>query len=143
MRTIIIIFAIAFSFLTPAQAQNMQQEQKEMRRKNHNPLDPPIEKKTVIQLFKLRGYTDSTQLTFSDLATCKMTCLSLNEKDIRNVLKHGNVNVKRSDISSSEKKFAVESDNHGRFRVIVAPNGNALFIITVNEISKTIDCTCK
>lgn len=121
----------------------MQQEQREMRRKNHNPFDVPPEKQKVSQVFKLRGYTDSTQLTFSDLAACKMSCLSLNESNIRQVLKEGNVNIKRSEIALPEKTFVVESGDSRRINVIVIPKGYTLFVVTVNQMDSKFTCTCK
>ena len=123
-------------------AQNLQQEQKEMRRKYHNPYEQS-EKTRNVKVFKLRGYTDSTQLIFFSGATCRMACIPIDESGVRKVLKEGVVNVSRSDIASAEKTFAVEYDQGGKVRVIVKPHGNALEVITVYPIDKKIDCDCK
>ena len=124
-------------------AQNLQQEQRELRRKNNNPFEPPVEKTIVSQVFKLRGYSDSTQLVFSALANCKMSCLVIDEKEVRTVLKEGLVNVSRSNVTSAEKTFAVEYNSGKKLRVVVTPKGYSLMVITVNPIEKKVECDCK
>ena len=124
-------------------AQNQQQVQRELRRRNNNPFDAGKETNKTIQAFKLKGYTDSTQLVFSELATCKMTCLSIDEKEVRTVLRSGLVNVGRSDVASANKTFAVEYDSGKNLRVVVSPRGYTLLVITVYPIGKKIDCDCK
>jgi hypothetical protein len=139
----LILTLLILSFCFGANAQNLQQEQREMRRKNNNPYVPPVEKTKVSQVFKLRGYTDSTKLIFSAMASCKMTCLSIDEKDVRTVLKEGLVNVSRSDVASAEKTFAVEYDSGKKLRVVVTPIGYSLLVVTVNTIDKKVECDCK
>ena len=140
-KLILILIFLSGSFALSAQT--LQQEQKEMRRKYNNPYEGQTQKTKTVQTFKLRGYTDSTQLQYSKMASCKMTCLSVDENAIRTVLKEGTVNVSRSDIASPEKVFAVEYDNGEKLRVVVSPRGASLFVITVNPINKKAECDCK
>ena len=141
-RKFLLTFIIS-CFCFGAVAQTLQQEQRELKRKNNNPFEPPVERTKVSQVFKLRGYTDSTQLIFSAMANCKLACLSIDEKDVRRVLKEGLVNVSRSDVASAEKIFAVEYDSGKKLRVVVTPNGNILIVVTVNPIDKKVECDCK
>ena len=139
-RIVSTIILLCFTF--GLNAQNLQQEQRELRRKYNNPYEQTGKTKTV-QVFKLRGYNDSTQLLFSALATCRMTCNSLDEAAIRKVLKEGLVNVRRSDLESEQKTFAVEDDPGKKLRVVVEPQGNALLVVTVYPIEKKMTCDCK
>ena len=133
---------IFFTFPVTLFAQNLQQEQREMRRKYNNPYLGENEKSKNVTVFKLRGYTDSTRLILSDLATCKMICFSILLVEIREVLKDGLVNVRRSHITSADKTFAVEYNAGKKLRVIVRPEGSALVIVTVYPNYKTTNCDC-
>ena len=144
MQSVKFLLALLFaSFSLALSAQTLQQEQREMRRKYNNPMAPPVEQTKVSQVFKLRGYTDSTQIAFSPIASCKMSCLSLEEKDVRLVLKEGLVNTKLSDVASSEKKFVVDYDSGKKLRVSVTPRGYSLFVVSVSQIAQKDGCDCK
>lgn len=143
MQTKLLLIVVMLCLGSVSIAQNLQQEQRELRRKNNNPFESPVEKTKVSQVFKLRGYTDSTQLVFSAMANCKMSCLGIDEKEVRTVLKEGLVNVSRSDVTSAEKTFEVEYNSGKKLRVVVTPKGYLLIVITVNPIEKKIECDCK
>lgn len=138
----LLLIILIHCFYESASCQIIQAEQRELRRKNNNPFAPPTEKTKGTEVYKFRGYTDSTQLIYTSMATCKMACIQVEDKDVRAVLKEGMVNIKRSKLTNSEKSFAVEYDNGKKLRVIVAPKGYALTVITVNPIDYTAECDC-
>jgi hypothetical protein len=123
-------------------AQTRSQEYREQRRRNQQEPQEVIQQNTT---FKLRGYTDSTKLYFTKMATCKMECLTVSEAELRSVLKDGLVNVERSELDTPEKKFAIEgmSSDGKELRVIAVPKGNALLMITVIRTDKKEQCDCK
>jgi uncharacterized DUF497 family protein len=126
----------------PLLAQTRSQEYREQKRRNQQEPQEVITQQTT---FKLRGYTDSTQLMFTKNATCKMECLTISEADVRQVLKDGLVNTERSELDQPEKKFAVEgaASESKTLRVVVVPKGNALLLITVIRIDKKENCDCR
>jgi len=124
-------------------AQTRSEEGKEIVRKYNNPYAPKISRAHPIE-YKLYGYTDSTQLIFTDAANCKMSCLSMDEKRLRAILKNGIVNVSKSELRSNPKKYAVEYQYSGKFyRTVVIPNKKALMVTSVTKPYNKIDCNCE
>ena len=95
--------------------------------------------------YRLKGYTDSTGLSFSRTANCRMDCLKVSEADVRLVLKNGEATLgKPKDSASHDKIYIIEGDlvSRQKIRIIATPRGNNLFIISVLPSEKRIDCDC-
>jgi hypothetical protein len=48
------------------------------------------------------------------IVDCNMSCLSIDEKRLRAILKNGIVNVSKSELRSNPKKYAVEYQYSGK-----------------------------
>ncbi len=136
--TTILVFSALFSV-----AQTPYEEAREKQRKYNNPYAPNISRAHPVE-YKLYGYTDSTQLIFTAAANCKMSCLSIDEKSLRAILKNGIVNVSKSELRSNPKKYAVEYQYSGKiYRTVVIPNKKALMVTSVTKPYNKTDCNCE
>lgn len=93
--------------------------------------------------FKLYGYTDSTQILYSNTIGCKMVCLDIDETKLRQILKEGIVNVELSNLRSNPKKYTVDhffgSSLH---RVRVVPMNTSLKVMSLEKHRNNSQCDC-
>jgi hypothetical protein len=98
------------------------------------------------RIYVLRGFTDSTQLNFTKQSDCEFKCIGISDAFLRSILRNGIVDITKSQLDKNDSPFyAVEAtaDNGESFRVIASPDGEALKIISVQELFKKNNCDCK
>ena len=120
------------------------QEARETRERNATQV--PKWEITEEKIYKLKGYTDSTQLNFTRSSDCEFRCLELKDAELRSILLYGLVNLERSDLDHKPfPVYAVEAtaDSGEKFRISSTPDGNALKIISLQRLDKRIKCDCK
>jgi hypothetical protein len=85
------------------------------------------------------------RLIFTRHARCRMDCRHITEPEIREVLDSGTINYAKSEPDARpDPKYAVESytEEHQHLRIIVAPSGDKLIIITCIELGVEWQCHC-
>lgn len=74
-----------------------------------------------------------------------MDCRHITEEEIKEILKTGAVNYRKSGIGSKgDSTFALEGYSHENqhIRVVVAPESDGLVVITCIDLNKEWPCNC-
>jgi len=85
------------------------------------------------------------RLIFTRHARCRMDCRHITKKEILEVLDSGTINYAKSEPDAKpDPKYAVEdyTDERQHLRIIVAPSGEKLIIITCIELDVEWQCHC-
>ena len=84
---------------------------------------------------------------FSKHAKCRMGCRHIDETEIKEILEKGSINYKKSVLNGDpcRRKFAVEGPTREgqRLRVIFAPCGNEMTVVTCIDLGVEWTCDCK
>ena len=85
---------------------------------------------------------------FTKHARCRMTCRSITQKEVKEIVRKADVNYNKSELDAARgPKYAVEgytSKDRQHIRVIVAPKQRHLSIVTVIDLDKEWECpSCK
>lgn len=85
---------------------------------------------------------------FTKHARCRMTCRSITQKEVKEIVRKADVNYTKSDLDAAQgSKYAIEgytSKDRQHIRVIVAPKQRHLSIVTVIDLDKNWECpSCK
>jgi hypothetical protein len=84
---------------------------------------------------------------YSKHAKCRMDCRHIDETEIKEILETGSINFHKSALNGEpcRRKFAVEgSTKEGqRLRVIFAPCGNEMTVVTCIDLGVEWACACK
>jgi hypothetical protein len=84
---------------------------------------------------------------FSKHAKCRMGCRHIDETEIKEILEKGSINYKKSILNGDpcRRKFAVEGPTREgqRLRVIFAPCGNEMTVVTCIDLGVEWTCDCK
>jgi hypothetical protein len=76
-----------------------------------------------------------------------MNCRHIDESEVKELLKDGNINYSKSDLDSDacHKRYALEgySLDSQQLRIIVAECNNELTVITVIDLGKEWPCKCE
>lgn len=90
---------------------------------------------------------DPSYIHYSKHARCRMACRHIGETEIREILQTGEINYRKSELTGDvcHKKYAVEGYSHGRqhLRVIFAPCGNELTVVTCIDLGTEWPCDCE
>jgi hypothetical protein len=92
-----------------------------------------------------RPFDPDGQLIYTRHARCRMDCRHITAREIHEILDSGNINYEKSEPQGHpDPKFAVEGyTNEGQhLRIIVAPEGHKLIIITCIELGVEWSCDC-
>lgn len=95
---------------------------------------------------EIEGFNrNTTNLVFSKHARCRMDCRKIDESEIRGILKNGTVNKKKIQRDKRGMTYPVEGTTHDgqRVRIVFAPKGDALVVVTVIDLGKEWSCDCK
>ena len=88
-----------------------------------------------------------THFHYSKHAKCRMACRHIDETEIADILKNGSINYKKSELQSDEcrKKYAIEgySKDNQHLRVIFAPCGSDVTVVTCIDIGVEWTCDCR
>lgn len=86
------------------------------------------------------------KMHYSKHARCRMSCRHIDEQEIQSILETGTINYKKSELGGEEcrKKYAVEgiSKDQQRLRVIFAPCGNEMTVVTCIDLGVEWECHC-
>jgi hypothetical protein len=91
------------------------------------------------------SFRDTTHLILTKHVECRMDCRHITEEEIKEILKTGKVNYRKSGIGSKgDSTFALEGYSHENqhIRVVVAPENDGLVVITCIDLNKEWPCNC-
>lgn len=115
-----------------------------VRRCNNKPKEES-EQKTTKQKTQ-RGLNRNPQnLKYSKHARCRMDCRHITDAEVKQVLKNGVINYKKSELNNDDchKKYAVEDyANKQHLRIVFAPCGNTVTVVTCIDLEKEWQCAC-
>ena len=86
------------------------------------------------------------RLIFTKHARCRMDCRHITTHEIEEILDKGTINYGKSEPDARpDPKYAVEgySDEQQHLRIIIAPEGEKLIVITCIELGVEWSCNCK
>jgi hypothetical protein len=86
-------------------------------------------------------------LHYSKHARCRMDCRHIDEAEIKDILERGSINYRKSELQGEprSKKYAVEgqSKDGQKLRIIFAPCGNQMTVVTCIDLGVEWACDCK
>lgn len=112
----------------------------------------PAEEKTTTTQKKtpaVRGLNRAPErINYSKHARCRMACRHIDEQEVEDILRHGTINYKKSDIGDlpdCKRRYAVEGTTRDkqRVRIIFAPCKQDVTVVTVIDIGTEWPCDCK
>ena len=74
-----------------------------------------------------------------------MDCRHIDESEVREILQKGTINYAKSQLNDKpDPKYAVEGSTHDgqQVRIIFAPSGRGMVVITVIDLEKEWLCAC-
>jgi len=87
-----------------------------------------------------------SHIKYSKHAKCRMECRHIDEREIKDVIEHGEINYKKSNLQNDDchKRYAVEgfSKEQQHLRIIVAGCNDELTVITCIDLGKQFECHC-
>jgi len=92
------------------------------------------------------GFNRNTStLIFSKHAKCRMDCRNIDESEIKEILIKGKINHQKIQRDKRGMTYPVEGLTHDnqRVRIVFAPKGDALVVVTVIDLGKDWSCDCK
>lgn len=86
-----------------------------------------------------------TNLIFSKHAHCRMDCRHIDESEIMEILRNGTINKKKIQSDKRGMTYPVEGYTHDKqhVRIVFAPKGDALVVVTVIDLDTEWKCDCK
>ena len=75
-----------------------------------------------------------------------MACRDITEAEVKETLKEGKINYNKSQLQTSDckKRYAVEDIVNGqRVRIVFAPCGNEVTVVTCIDLEKEWRCSCE
>jgi len=88
---------------------------------------------------------NATHIIFSKHAQCRMACRKIDESEVKDILKNGKINHKKIQRDKRGATFPVEGytrDNQ-QVRIVFAPKGETLVVVTVIDLDTEWKCDCK
>ena len=95
---------------------------------------------------EVEGFNRNTEnLIFSKHAKCRMDCRKIDESEIREILKNGQINYKKIQNDKRGKTYPVEGYTHDKqhVRIVFAPKDDGLVVVTVIDLDTEWSCDCK
>lgn len=92
------------------------------------------------------GFNRNTEnLIFSKHAQCRMDCRKIDEAEVKAILKNGKINHKKIQSDKRGKTYPVEgfTKDKQHVRIVFAPKGDALVVVTVIDLETEWKCDCK
>lgn len=87
------------------------------------------------------------RILYSKHAQCRMECRFIDSSEVRQILREGNINYKKSEIGNRpdcKRKYAVEgiTRDRQRVRIIFVPCRDFMTVVTVIDIGREWPCPC-
>ena len=88
---------------------------------------------------------NATKIIFSKHAKCRMDCRKIDESEVKEILKSGKINHKKIQSDKRGKTYPVEGYTHDKqhVRIVFAPKGDGLIVVTVIDLDTEWACDCK
>jgi hypothetical protein len=85
------------------------------------------------------------RIEYTQHARCRMACRHIDESEVQEILEKGVINVNKIEKDAKGKKFPLEGITHDNqnVRIVFAPEGNRMVVITVIDLGKDWDCDCR
>src|SRR5690242_11966767 len=88
-----------------------------------------------------------SQIIYTKHARCRMSCRHINQTEVMEILKDGEINYRKSELNNKDcyKKFAVEgfTKEHQHLRIIFAPCEDEEVVVTVIDLETEWSCDCE
>ena len=119
--------------------------------RNCNSSNTSTKKKTTTNeeaTYTQRGLNrNPSNINYSKHAKCRMDCRKIDEVEIKDILKNGIINYKKSELQGADckKKYAVEglSKDDQKLRIVFAPCGTEITVVTCIDLHKEWECSCE
>jgi hypothetical protein len=84
-------------------------------------------------------------IIFSKHAKCRMDCRKIDESEVKEILKNGKINYEKIQSDKRGMTYPVEgyTKDEQHVRIVFAPKGNALVVVTVIDLETEWKCDCK
>ena len=95
---------------------------------------------------EVEGFNRNTNnIIFSKHAKCRMDCREIDESEVKEILKSGRINYKKIQSDKRGKTYPVEGYTHDKqhVRIVFAPKGDGLVVVTVIDLETEWTCDCK
>lgn len=95
---------------------------------------------------EVEGFNRNTSnLIFSKHAKCRMDCRKIDESEVREILKNGTINHKKIQSDKRGMTYPVEGYTLDKqhVRIVFAPKGDGLVVVTVIDLDTEWKCDCK
>ena len=85
-----------------------------------------------------------TNIVYSKHARCRMDCRHIDESEVREILANGTLNYNKIEENAEGKTYPLEGVTHDNqhVRIVFAPHGNELVVVTVIDLGKEWQCNC-
>lgn len=87
----------------------------------------------------------TARLIFSKHARCRMDCRHIDESEVREILDKGSINYNKIEEDARGKSYPLEGVTHDnqRVRIVFAPKGDELVVVTCIDLDRDWSCDCK
>lgn len=85
------------------------------------------------------------RIIYSSHAQCRMKCRHIDESEVLEILETGKINESRIEQDDRGETYPLEGITHDNqfVRVVFAPKGKELVVVTVIDLNKDWYCDCK
>jgi hypothetical protein len=85
-----------------------------------------------------------SNIVYSKHAKCRMECRHIDESEVKEILKDGTLNYTKIEEDSQGKTYPLEGETHDKqhVRIVFAPHGNELVVVTVIDLDTEWPCDC-
>jgi len=106
------------------------------------------DKNTTTTIKEQRGLNrNPSQINYSKHAKCRMDCRHIDETEVKDILKNGTVNYRKSELDAGncKKRYAVEgySKDNQHLRVVFAPCESEVTVVTCIDLDTEWECHCE
>lgn len=87
---------------------------------------------------------NSTHLTYSKHAKCRMECRHIDQAEVEDILKRGEINYEKIEESVKGKSYPLEGVTRDKqhVRIVFAPQQQEIVVVTVIDLDKEWQCDC-
>ena len=85
-----------------------------------------------------------SNIVYSKHARCRMDCRHIDESEVKEILADGTLNTSKIEEDAQGKTYPLEGITHDKqhVRIVFAPHGNTLVVVTVIDLDTEWQCNC-
>lgn len=85
------------------------------------------------------------EITYSKHALCRMDCREIDESEVQEIWQEGVLNEKKIENGTKGISYPLEGTTHDgqRVRIVFAPKGDQLVVVTVIDLEREWPCDCR